>query len=372
MSLYIGLMSGTSMDGVDAALVSFDDHQLSVVHALTSTYPAPLRAQLAAVVQPDARVTLHELATLNVTVGRCFARAALDLLHAANVLPGEVTAIGSHGQTLRHSPDTDPPYTMQIGEPATIATRCSISTVADFRALDIAAGGQGAPLVPAFHDAYFRADKATTVVVNIGGIANITVLPAKPSEAMDGFDTGPGNCLMDAWISQERGQNYDDGGNWAATGHVLPGLLAALMADKYIRRPPPKSTGSEYFNAVFVMDVLSALGGSRPAPEDVQASLTEFTASSIASAIEQANAHPARVLVCGGGAKNLDLLQRLGDRLPAAAVQTTAALGLDPDVVEAAAFAWLAKQRVEMKPVRLTTGPLQTARLLGSVYEPSN
>jgi anhydro-N-acetylmuramic acid kinase len=270
---------------------------------------------------------------------------------------------------LRHSPDSDPPYSIQIGDPATIAAHCSITTVADFRALDIAAGGQGAPLVPPFHEAYFRDKKENTVVINIGGIANITVLPAQPSNAMQGFDTGPGNCLLDEWIRQRRNEPYDDGGRWAGSGHVSKKLLDALIADEYVQRQPVKSTGREYFNLAFLTDVLSNTGLSGLAPEDVQATLASYTVASITHGIQQTGVSPDRVLVCGGGAKNEIVMQGLRKALPRSNVQSTKALNIDPDLIEALAFAWLAKQRLEMKPVRLTTGS-DRPRILGAVYEP--
>jgi anhydro-N-acetylmuramic acid kinase len=371
MSLYIGLISGTSMDGVDAALVGFDGNKINVVGTLTTAYPKSLHTQLTGAVQPDARLSLHEFAELDITVGRCFANAALALLKETGTSPSDVLAIGSHGQTLRHSPDTDPPYSIQIGDPATIATRCSITTVADFRALDLAAGGQGAPLVPAFHDAYFRHPTENTVVINIGGIANITVLPSDPDAAIQGFDTGPGNCLLDEWIWRERRLPYDDRGDWAASGQVSKALLAALMADEYIQRPPVKSTGREYFNLAFLIKVLAALGSPDMAAKDVQASLVEYTVASITHGIEQTRVTPDRILVCGGGARNATLMQRLRDSLPRSELYSTAALNIDPDVIEALAFAWLAKQRLEMQAVRLTTGRGERKRILGAVYQPS-
>ena len=354
MSLYIGLMSGTSMDGVDAALVSFNRNEITIVGALTAPYPKSLRAELARAVEPDTRLTLHEIATLDINVGRWFARAAMDVLDATDTPSKDVAAIGSHGQTLRHSPETDPPYSIQIGDPATIAARCSITTVADFRTLDLASGGQGAPLVPAFHAAYFRDEQTNTVVVNIGGIANITVLPAELSAMVEGFDTGPGNCLLDGWIAQELGQAFDDGGRWGASGTVSEILLNALMADDYIQRAPPKSTGREYFNLTLLTDVLTKIGPIDLSGADIQATLAAFTAASITRAIEQTGIQPKCVYVCGGGAANELLMRLLDDAMPHFRVQSTAALNIDPDTIEALAFAWLAKQRIEMMPVQLT------------------
>ncbi len=373
MSLYIGLMSGTSMDGVDAALVSFDgeDGPCRILHSITAKYPTELRTELARAILPGARFSLHEFASLNISVGRWFAHTVSRLLDESEYSGNDVVAIGSHGQTLRHSPDTDPAYSVQIGDPATIATRCSIMTVADFRSLDIAAGGQGAPLVPAFHEACFRDDVALTIVINIGGIANITVLPPKDRGEIVGFDTGPGNCLLDGWIWQERQIPFDDGGQWAASGKVLNGLLTTLMTDDYIHRSPPKSTGREYFNLEFLERVITDFGKNDLNPEDVQATLLEYTAASITSALEQSDLHPDRVLICGGGANNETLMGRLRALQPEAEIVSTAAYGLDPNAVEAAAFAWLARQRIKGTSVSVTTGNGALARILGAVYLPT-
>ncbi len=371
MNLYIGLMSGTSMDGVDAALVSLDENKIDVVGALTTAYPESLHRALIRAIHPENCLALHEFASLNINVGRCFASAANELLEKTHTSRDDVIAIGSHGQTLRHSPDTDPPYSVQIGDPATIATRCSITTVADFRSMDLAAGGQGAPLAPAFHDAYFRHRQESTVVINIGGIANITGLPAAPSNAIDGFDTGPGNCLLDEWIFQELNQYYDGDGRWAASGQVSKLLLDELMADDYIRQPPPKSTGREYFNLAFIHNAISKLGLTELTPVDVQATLAEFSVVSIVRGIEQSCASAQRVIVCGGGVKNRMLIGRLRELLPDAKVQSTATLNVDPDAIEATAFAWLARQRLASEPVRVTTTSQSSlARVLGAIYEP--
>ena len=362
------------MDGVDAALVSFEDEDrpFRIVHSITEKYPTELRANLARAIGPETRLSLHEFAGLNISVGRWFAHAANRVLEESEFSSADVIAIGSHGQTLRHSPDTDPPYSIQIGDPATIATRCSITTVGDFRALDIAAGGQGAPLVPAFHEACFRDENIGTVVVNIGGIANITVLPPKNCGEIMGFDTGPGNCLLDEWIWREQKKTYDESGQWAASGQISKDLLNVLMADEYIRRVPPKSTGREYFNLAYLLCLITKLGLNKLAPEDIQATLTDFTAASIRHAIEQAcRTRPHRVFVCGGGAMNMTLLQRLRDALPNSNVQSTQSNQIDPEMIEAAAFAWLAMQRLALKPVRLTTGSSTRTRLLGAVYIPS-
>lgn len=359
------------MDGVDAALVSFERKEVQILSSITKPYPENLRDNLIRAIRPETRFSLHELASLNIQVGRWFADTVQNLLERTSTPHADIVAIGSHGQTLRHSPETDPPYTIQIGDPATIATRCGITTVADFRSLDVAAGGQGAPLVPPFHETYFRLADKQTVVINIGGIANITVLPANSSMPIEGFDTGPGNCLLDEWICRELERPYDEGGRWAASGHVSKTLLEALMANAYIHRRPPKSTGREQFNLAYLDEVITSLDVQKLTAVDVQATLTAFTVKSIVHGIEQSGMSPDRAFVCGGGTRNDYLMRRISKAMPATIVESTAIIGLDPDMVEAVAFAWLAMQRLLLKPVRLTTSKLERAQILGAVYEPS-
>lgn len=365
---FLGLISGTSMDGVDAALVAFDANG-PVVHATTTTpYPDALRERLLAAIQPAARMTLHEYATLDIEVGRHFAGAALALLHAHGRAPDTITALGSHGQTLRHHVQDPYPYSVQIGDPATVAARTGITTVADFRSLDIALGGQGAPLVPPFHARFLGSPDEMRVVVNIGGIANLTLLPAGGRALGAGFDTGPGNCLLDEWVRCHHGHDFDADGQWAASGRVEPALLARLLEHPFCALAPPKSTGRETFNLSWVRHCLA---DRAVAPADVQATLCAFTVETVARAVEQ-SAHdaPLRVLVCGGGARNRYLMETLATRLAPRPVGSTAAHGIDPDYVEAAAFAWLARQRVHGEVVWLTTNKRPTPRHLGVVYEP--
>lgn len=372
MSSYIGLISGTSMDGVDAALVSFKEDTFSVHATRTTQYPSALRAQLLEAIAPDARLTLHEYGSLNVAVGKVFAQAACEIIDTTDSKQhGRIVAIGSHGQTLRHSPDSAPPYTIQIGDPATITQATNLATVADFRSLDIAAGGQGAPLVPPFHEAYFRAANSNTVVLNIGGIANLTLLPGDPAISLRGFDTGPGNCLLDEWIALHRQQAFDYNGEWAQSGSIVPAVLEALMAEPYISRPSPKSTGREYFNLAWLQGVLEQAHANALPPADVQATLLAYTVESVAVGIEQAGIAPERLLVCGGGARNGRIIAGLRARLPGVAVDSTDAVGANPDSIEALAFAWLARQRMLEMPVRLTTSDAVTERVLGAVYLPS-
>ncbi|HCU90301.1 MAG TPA: anhydro-N-acetylmuramic acid kinase [Gammaproteobacteria bacterium] len=371
MSLYIGLMSGTSMDGVDATLVQFSDQKISVIQSCTTPYPGKLRAQLGKAIAPGARLSLHDIGTFNVSIGRAFAKAAQAILKQTETQASQVVAIGSHGQTLRHSPESDPPYSIQLGDPATIAYRTSITTVADFRAIDIASGGQGAPLVPAFHDAWFRVAGKDIVIVNIGGIANITALPAKPSDPIAGFDAGPGNCLLDDWISKVRQLSCDQDGLWAASGSVCDRLLGRLMKDKHILRTPPKSTGREYFNLKFLEDILEQTGTLNLKPEDIQATLLEYTVTSIVHGIQQTGISAKQVYVCGGGAQNGMLMSRLRASLPGSSVTSTAERDIEPGAVEAVAFAWLARQRLNLRPVRVTTGPRTLNHILGTVCVPT-
>ena len=339
--LYIGLISGTSMDGIDAVLASFDDGELTLRGSLAYPYPAELRARLKSAVRlPDA-CNLDSLGTLDRWVGECFRDAALKLMNDAGADAAAVTAIGSHGQTLRHRPGGERPYSLQIGDAATIAEGTGITTVSDFRRADIAAGGQGAPLVPPFHEWLFAADDVSRIVLNIGGIANITVLPADGAP-VTGFDTGPGNTLLDAWISEQRSKPYDTGGRWAADGEVIPQLLNALLDDAYFALPPPKSTGLEAFN----LDWLRRFDLGNNAPRDIQATLSELTAASIAGAISAHAPLTGEAYVCGGGAHNADLLSRLRRYLPEVRIRSTSAAGLDPDWVEAVAFAWLAMRTI--------------------------
>ena len=363
-NLYIGLMSGTSMDGIDAALVRFDGDALDILHTVRHGYPGPLREQLL-VARTDAGLkTPEDVPELHRQVGKAFRDAAATLLESAGVAADAVDAIGSHGQTLRHAPDASPPYSLQIGDPEVIAAGTGITTIADFRRADIDAGGQGAPLAPAFHEWLFRSRDADRVVLNIGGIANITVLCANDRPTI-GFDTGPGNTLLDAWIRKQGLAAYDADGDWGASGSIIDDLLGRLLADPYFAAPAPKSTGFEYFN----LDWLAPALANDYDATDIQATLCQLTAQTIADAIRSAAPDAAEVLVCGGGIHNRDLIARLAAALPGTAVQSSAAAGLDPDWVEAVAFAWLAMRTQQGLPGNLpsvtgASGPV----VLGSVH----
>lgn len=362
--LYIGLISGTSADGIDAALVRFEQNQPRLVHALTHAWPEALRTQILRVAQDETTLDLDTFGRLDVAVGRTFADAVEALLVQSGTPAASIRAVGSHGQTIRHRPSGEHPFTLQIGNAAVIAERCGIDTIADFRSADVAAGGQGAPLLPAIHAMLLGARGHTRVVLNLGGIANITVLGADSSVL--GFDTGPANGLMDAWCLRHRGEAFDRGGTFAASGQVDETLLAQLLRDPYFAMPPPKSTGREHFHLAWLDAQLHALS---ILPADVQATLLEFTARSIAMAIDAHAKDAVDVLLCGGGVHNPVLVQRLQDELEPRQLASTAVYGVDPDFLEATAFAWLARQRLLGLPGNLpaVTGA-KGFRVLGAVY----
>ena len=355
-------MSGTSLDGVDAVLAEIgpaDPIRILRTHYLP--YSDSLRAKLLALHTPQSD-EIHLAALAANGLARLYAKAISTLLDG--IAPDSVRAIGCHGQTLRHRPADG--YTLQIGNAALLAELTDITVVADFRSRDIAAGGQGAPLVPAFHAQVLRHPHIHRVIANIGGVANITDLPA--NGAVRGWDTGPGNMLLDAWIKRHRGAHYDRDGAWAASGTADPGLLDALANHDYLHQPPPKSAGREQFNLGWLDATLAAHGRSI-APVDVQATLLEFTAASLADAVSRECGSAQELYICGGGTHNGTLMRRIRARLPGVKVDTTAALGLDPDWVEALAFAWLARQTLHHAPGNL---PLVTGargeRILGAIY----
>jgi len=349
------------MDGIDAALVRFSENELSVVATINHEYPAELRKKLFAASRDPDSCTLDVLGELDTWVGESFCDASLALLQQGKVVAASVRAIGSHGQTVRHRPDAAHRFTLQIGDPSIIAAGTGIDTVADFRSADMALGGEGAPLTPAFHNWLFRDDATTRVVLNIGGIANITILPSGDNP-VTGFDTGPGNTLLDAWTEKHQGIAFDNEGSWAADGTVSKALLQSLLGDPWFAKAAPKSTGFEYFNLDWLATNLSA----GLAAIDVQATLVEVTAVSIANSIPPA---ASEVFVCGGGAHNAYLLQRLGAHLPNMSITTTSTAGLDPDWVEAVAFAWLAMRRINTEPgnIPAVTGATRPA-VLGALY----
>lgn len=363
MGSFIGLMSGTSMDAIDAALVRFKAGAPQLIAHHSQPLPAEIRPAIMRLATGQL-VTAAAIGALDTQLGECFANAALALLQHAKITPDAVTAIGSHGQTLFHSPNTTPAFSWQIGDPNIIAERTGITTVADFRRRDIAAGGQGAPLVPAFHQAVFGKSGCARAVVNIGGIANVTLL-AGDANPTRGFDTGPGNCLLDAWCERHLGQNFDRDGAWGAGGKVNETLLQRLLADPYFSAAPPKSSGREYFN----LDWLARQQLDDTA-QNIQATLCALTAESISAAIKHQAPATQEVYVCGGGARNGALMQQLAARLGKnIRLDTTLALGVDPGWVEAMAFAWLAKQTIEHRPGNLpgVTGARRPV-ILGAIY----
>lgn len=349
------------MDGLDAALVEIEGDDVRLLQGLTRALPAGLGDELRALARAES-FPVDRMGELDAWLGELFAEAALAVMGEAGVgIP--VRAIGSHGQTIRHRPRANWPFTLQLADPNRIAARTGITTVADFRRRDMALGGEGAPLVPAFHQARFSGSDSR-VVLNLGGIGNVTVL--QPGRPVSGWDTGPANTLMDAWARRYLHRPFDEGGEWARSGCVLPDLLQRLMAHPYFERSGPKSTGPEEFSAAWLDAMLEAAGGA-PGPDDVQATLCELTARTVADSL--AASVPARMFVCGGGAENTYLMSRLAAAMPETSVETTAALGFDPRWVEAAAFAWLAAQTLRRRPGNLpsVTGARRPT-VLGAIY----
>ncbi len=369
MSLYIGLISGTSMDAVDAVLVSHD----SVPPKLVSTHAHPIPDALSARLHSIADNGLPsgpEVWHLDVELGALFADAVAQLLVRAEVAADTIAAIGSHGQTVYHGPNEEPPVTVQLGDPNVIAERTGITTVADFRRRDMAAGGQGAPLVPAFHRAVLQKSGSPRAIVNIGGIANVTVLPGNVGAKVLGFDTGPGNTLMDLWCRRHLGAPMDKDGAWARSGKPIPGLMEALLKDPYFQAAPPKSTGREYFNLQWLDSALEYTLPQPVDPEDIQRTLCELTAKTIVDAIRTHAADTGEIFVCGGGALNPTLMKGLAAFAGGIRVDSTAAAGYDPNWVEAIAFSWFAKQTLEGNPSNLpsVTGARHPV-ILGGIFK---
>ncbi|MDF3857408.1 anhydro-N-acetylmuramic acid kinase [Achromobacter denitrificans] len=362
--LYIGLMSGTSVDGVDGVLARLGDGQPPQVLASASLpMPTDLRQELLAL-NLSGEDELARGALAANALALLYAQAVSDLLREAGVAARDVAAIGAHGQTVRHRPDSG--YTVQLNAPALLAELSGIDVVADFRSRDVAAGGQGAPLVPPFHAAIFGAPEGRAVL-NLGGIANVTLL--EPGKSPRGFDTGPANVFLDGWCQRHLGAPYDADGRWAASGQVLAPLLELLIArEPWFALPPPKSTGRDLFNMQWLDSRLAEFDGPRPAPQDVQATLQRLTARTVANAIDAAAAGTREVFVCGGGARNPGLMRELAYCLQRP-VRATDALGVPAQQVEALAFAWLAQAFVARRPAGLpdVTGA-RGPRILGALY----
>ncbi len=360
--VYIGIMSGTSLDGADGVVVDFSGAKPRVLASATQTFSKDFRAELLALNSPSDS-ELHRAAMAANRLAEAYAVVVAALLAQAQLAATDIQAIGVHGQTVRHQPALG--YTTQINNPALLAERTGMDVVADFRSRDVAAGGQGAPLVPAFHRSIFGTPNQATLVLNIGGISNLTVLPSKGPVL--GFDCGPGNALMDAWAFEHTGQRFDNKGQWAASGKLIPELLSSLMDEPYLALPPPKSTGRDLFSLTWLANKLTPFSQQRP--EDVQNTLTEFTASACIACANSYLNDSKELMVCGGGAFNDHLMQRLQAGLPGLSVVSTSAHGVPPLQVEAAAFAWLARQTVKRLSGNLpsVTGAAGS-RVLGALY----
>ncbi len=365
--LYIGLMSGTSMDGIDSAIVELEQNHIKLIATYCHPIPKHLQQAIKSLFLPGDD-NIDALGSADKQLGESFAQSVVTLLEKAGLKASDITAIGSHGQTVRHRPpntDTPHPFTLQIGDPNIISARTGITTVADFRRKDMAVGGQGAPLAPAFHQAAFHSNKQNRVIVNIGGISNLTFLPSDGE--VIGFDTGPGNRLLDDWIKQQQNKAFDDGGQWASQYDSDEQLLKQLKTHPFLQRSIPKSTGREEFNKNWLDQQLKRVGSLSPGC--VQATLLAFTAETIADAINTLPVGIDEVFICGGGALNTTLMASLGHLLQSVNIYSTAALGLAPEWVEAAAFAWLAKQTLaglagNLPPV---TGA-EKLTILGGIY----
>ncbi|MBE9567915.1 MAG: anhydro-N-acetylmuramic acid kinase, partial [Proteobacteria bacterium] len=358
--IYIGLMSGTSMDGIDAALVDFSSTQPELLDTYSHPWPDAVQQELI-----EARdLADEELSSLSaedtptpcldVHCAEVFAEACMKLIGSTAYQAEDIIAIGNHGQTIRHRPDIENPFSLQLGKAQALAEKTGIDVISNFRTADIQAGGQGAPLAPAFHQAVFRTDELSRVIVNIGGIANITYLPADEEQAVTGFDCGPGNTLMDAWMSQQRQQSFDRDGALAASGKTNAVLLAHLLMDDYFQLAPPKSTGFEYFNLSWLSEIKQGAGATNPSitnisDADMQSTLCDLTAASIIRAINQHAPDCAEIYICGGGIHNAELMRRL-QAMTKIPVATTEKLGVHPDWVEAMAFAWLAYRHKHQLP----------------------
>nr|WP_284676545.1 anhydro-N-acetylmuramic acid kinase [Vibrio sinus] len=365
--MYFGVMSGTSLDGIDVALCEIDNDGIELIAHHSYSMPAKIKDDVLSMCLGQS-TSLLDVGTLDRQLGHLYAEAILSALKASNLAPKDIRAIGNHGQTVYHHPNGSDPFTLQLGDANIIACKTQIDTVADFRRKDMALGGQGAPLVPAFHHTIFHPTESTVVVVNIGGIANISVL--RPNQPVIGYDTGPGNVLMDGWCTRQHKGSYDHNAEFALSGQIHPVLLTKLLDEDYLAQPSPKSTGRELFNLKWLEAKLQPLTIKA---EDVQRTLSEFTAVSIANEVDKfRHGSFPQLLVCGGGAKNPLIMQRLQALLPKWAVKPTAEEGVDGDYMEAIAFAWLAQRRIHGLPSNLpeVTGASKSASL-GVIY-PAN
>ena len=366
--LYIGLMSGTSMDGIDAALVEFENQHIKLISSHSHPIPKALKTKLQQLSLDSSEASIDMLGEADAHLGQVFADAVTSLLNEARIKPEQITAIGSHGQTIRHRPDLKNSFSMQIGDANRISYITGITTVTDFRRKDMAAGGEGAPLAPAFHQQVFYSDKENRAILNIGGISNITFLPKDTAQSCFGFDTGPGNMLMDAWIQKHKNKSYDNNGMWAASSTPNQALVDSLMNDAFIAAPPPKSTGREHYHLNWLEQQLQKEHCDLDANQ-VQASLCQFTSDSIIYAIEKFLPQIDTLIICGGGAHNAHLINHLAEKLIQTKVTSSDDYAIHPDWVEAIAFAWLAKQTLDKKPGNLpaVTGAKDKC-ILGAIY----
>lgn len=364
---YIGLMSGTSVDGIDSGLYDFSGDKAVTIDFRYLPFPKKIKQlihQLSSAHQP---LSLTDFGQLDTQLGLLYAESCLDLLHQAKVNAKDVRAIGNHGQTLFHAPNSKYPFTIQIGNANIISQKTGITTITDFRRRDMAAGGQGAPLVPAFHKAMFQSKLENRVIINIGGIANLSILPKDKDMPLTGFDTGPGNTLMDYWISSHKNSPFDKGGAWAATGKIRYDLLKQLKNEQYFKRQAPKSTGTEYFSPEWLTKNLIKL--PQYEPEDVQRTLCQLTAETITEAIQSHAPATEQILLCGGGVHNATLVMAI-EQLIKLPITSTETQGVHPDQVEAMAFAWLAKQTLLglTGNVPEVTGATESV-ILGAIYQ---
>ncbi len=358
-------MSGTSMDGIDASLVDFSAKKPNVVASLYAPFSKTIVTKIRRLSNPSNLISLEQLGQLDNQLGHLYAQTISNLLKSTPYSSQDIIAIGCHGQTMHHAPTINHPFSLQIGNPNIIAEETGITTITDFRRRDIAAGGQGAPLVPAFHKEFFSAPGENRVILNIGGIANITLLPKESRKKVSGFDTGPGNTLMDYWVQTHLHNPYDKNGNWADTGICQKELLEEMLNDPYFFIEPPKSTGKEYFSPGWLANLIAK---KKYLPEDIQATLCHLTTQSITKAIIKTDITPDRLLVCGGGIHN-HLLMKLLRKEFSCPVNSTQEFGLHPDQVEAVAFAWLARQTFNGLPGNMTdvTGACRSV-ILGGIY----
>jgi anhydro-N-acetylmuramic acid kinase len=363
--LIIGMLSGTSRDGVDAVLVNFNNGSMDILHALCTPYPPAIKKTLDQLLETGAAPTRQISELLDENLAYFFARVAQNLVRETGLEMRDIRAIGSHGQNVWHQPGSDEPMTIQLGRGDLIARNTGTSVVNNFRSADLRAGGQGAPLAPLLHQRIFHSDQEDRAILNLGGIANLTILPAKG--VAKGFDCGPGNCLMDAWTRRQLQKDYDDRGRWAAKGKSDAGLLNRMLADPYFSLPPPKSTGLEYFNSAWLNRML---GQTPPDVVDVQSTLAELCAKSVARSLGEAGL-PDRLLVCGGGVHNDFLMGRIAAALTGVSVEPTGIHGVDPDWVEGVLFAWLARERLyaRLHDTSNITGASSPV-LLGEIHDP--